>query len=92
MKELALGLFKLAILLAPSYLINDKYGWEAGVAVFAILFCLVSALELLHRLDERTQRIANFLDYEFGDGYIDDNDIFHKRGEKPSDVTKETYE
>jgi hypothetical protein len=91
-KTIILAILKLLVLGIISFSAYDSYGWVAGLTAFTVILCLFYIIELLQLQIVKQQKIANFLDYQFGEGYIDENNKFHKKGEPIADVTKETYE
>lgn len=83
---------KILLLSIISYSLYNSYGWVIGLTAFTVILSLFYIIELLQLQIEKQQNIANFLDYQFGDGYIDENNKFHKKSEPIEDLTKEPYE
>jgi len=90
-KAIIIALLKLSVLSVVTYFVYNDYSWVIALAAFTLILSAFYAIELLQLQLEKTTKIANFLDYQFGDGYIDEQNKFHKKGEPSVDLSKETY-
>jgi hypothetical protein len=91
-KLIAIAITKIVILAVIGYGVYDKFGWAASLTSVTTIYLLYYIIELQHQQIEKHQKIANFLDYEFGEGYIDEENKLHKKGEPTVDLSKETYD
>ncbi len=87
-----IGLLKILVLSVVTYFTYNEYSWVIALIAFTSLLSAFYAIELLQFQLEKTTKIANFLDYQFGEGYIDEQNKFHKKGEPSVDLSKENYE
>lgn len=91
-KLVIIAFLKISILSVVTYFLYTDYGWVIALAAFTIIISIFYTIELQQLQSEKQQKIASFLGYQFGEGYIDDHNKFHNKGEPSVDLSKETYD
>jgi len=91
-KVIITALLKISALGVISYYFYSDYGWGEALAAFTVIVSVFYIIELQQLQLEKQQKIANFLDYQFGEGYIDEENKLHKKGESVVDLSNEKYD
>lgn len=91
-KILFFAFLEFIILCVVTYFLYIDYGWVISLTVFTIMLTGFYIVDILLAQHERLLKIANFLDYQFGEGYIDSGNYLHKKGEPVVDLSKEEYD
>jgi len=91
-KILIFALLQLAILGVITYFLYIDFGWVISLTASTIILLLLYIIDLMQAQAIKIHRIAKFLDYQFDEGYIDEANNLHKKGQPSIDLSKEDYE